>query len=137
MSRFLLTIKSPADRAKAARWAMAAPLEMRIEFKETKRTVPQSDRMWAMLTDIATQLAWHGKKMPTDSWKLMFLDALKRSTNEALDIVPNIDGTGFVNLSTSSSDLSIEEMTDMIEIMFKFGTEHDVVFHEPKKKAAA
>jgi len=46
-------------------------------------------------------------------------------------MVPNIDGSGFVNLGRSSSDLSKAEMTDLIEIIHAFGANHGVVFHEP------
>jgi hypothetical protein len=49
-----------------------------VEFKAPKRSLPQNDRMWAMLTDVATQLPWHGIKLSPDDWKLIFLDALKR-----------------------------------------------------------
>jgi hypothetical protein len=99
----------------------------RVIFKTSKRTLPQNDRMWAMLTDVASQVPWHGLKLDTEDWKLLFLDALKRE----LRMVPNLDGNGFVPLGRSSSDLTIEEMTDMIELIFKFGAEHGVIFHEP------
>jgi NinB protein len=132
MGRYLLTINTPADRAKAARWAMAAPFGMRIEYKETKRTLPQNDRMWAMLTDVATQLPWHGIKLEPEDWKLVFLDALKREVR----MVPNIDGNGFVNLGRSSSDLDIDEMTSLMEIIASFGANHGVIFHEPQERAA-
>ena len=132
MARHLLIMNTPADRAKAARWVMAAPFGMRIEFKETKRSLPQNDRFWAMLTDIATQLPWHGIKLTPEDWKLVFLAALKREVR----MVPNIEGNGFVNLGRSSSDLSIEEMTDLMTIIEKFGAEHNVLFHEPQERAA-
>ena len=83
--------------------------------------------MWAMLTDVATQLRWHGQMLRTDDWKLVFLEALKRE----LRIVPNIDGTGFVNLGQSSSDLSKEEMSNLIELIFAFGANHGVIFNDP------
>jgi hypothetical protein len=83
--------------------------------------------MWAMLTDIALQLPWHGQKLTPDSWKLIFLNALKREAR----LVPNIDGDGFVNISgTSSSDLSKSEMSDLMEIIAEFGARHGVVFHD-------
>ncbi len=132
MGRALLIINTPIDRQKAARWAMQAPYGTRIEFKETKRTLPQNALMWAALTDVATQLPWHGIKLAPDDWKLVFLDALKKEVR----MVPNIDGNGFVNLGRSSSDLSIEEMTDLIEIILEFGARHGVKFHEPQDKAA-
>jgi hypothetical protein len=127
-----LIIANEAVRDKAARWLSKAPFMTRITFKTSKRTLPQNDRMWAMLTDVASQVPWHGLKLDTDDWKLLFLDALKRE----LRMVPNLDGNGFVPLGRSSSDLTIEEMTDLIELIFKFGAEHGVVFHEPQEQAA-
>lgn len=132
MSRALVVLNSQAAREKAAVWVMKAPAGTRVEFKASKRTLPQNDRMWAMLTDVATQLTWHGVKLTPDDWKLVFLDALKRE----MRIVPNIDGTGFVNLGRSSSDLSKAEMSDLIEIIFAFGAKHGVVFHDDAKEAA-
>jgi hypothetical protein len=128
MSRALITVKGSAERERAAKWAMQAPFGTRIEFKATKRTIPQNDRMWAMLTDVATQVVWHGKKLKPDDWKLVFLDALKRE----LRIVPNIDGNGFVNLGRSSSDLTKNEMSDLMEIIMAFGAQHGVQFQEEK-----
>jgi len=86
--------------------------------------------MWAMLTDIATQVDWHGVKLSPDDWKLIFLDSLNRE----MRIVPNIDGTGFVNLGRSSSNLSKEEMGDMMTIMEMFAASHGVVFSEGKQE---
>src|SRR5687768_6786104 len=127
MTRALITLHQDGDRQKAVRWAMIAPQGTRLEFKAPKRTIPQNDRLWAMLTDVATQLPWHGVKLTPDDYKLIFLDALKRE----LRMVPNIDGTGFVNLGRSSSDLSKEEMSDLFEIIHAFGERHGVVFHDP------
>lgn len=124
--RYLIPIATDADRAKAAKWANQAPAGTRVEFKAPKRSIPQNDRMWAMLTDIATQLPWHGIKLSPEDWKLLFLDSLKRE----LRMVPNIDGNGFVNLGRSSSDLSKDEMTGLIDLMHAFGANHDVVFHD-------
>jgi len=126
MSRALIILASKRDRERAIRWVDDAPPMTRIEFKATKRTLPQNDRMWAMLTDIASQLKWHGVKLTPDDWKLIFLDALKREVR----MVPNIDGNGFVNLGRSSSDLSKDEMSDLIELMQEFGARHGVVFNE-------
>ena len=132
MSRALVTIKGAADRARIATWASKAPFGTRVEFKQTKRSLPQNDRMWAMLTDIARQLPWHGQKLAPDDWKLVFLDALKREVR----FVPALDGTGFVNLGRSSSDLSKGEMSDLIEIIAAFGASHGVSFGDDQEQAA-
>lgn len=131
MGRYLITMRTEEDRARAVEFIKAAPVGSRVEVKAAKRSLPQNDRMWAMLTDIARQLPWHGSKLRPDDWKMIFLDALKRESQT----VPNIDGTGFVNIKTSSSDLSKSEMTDLIEIMFAFGAEHGVKFQDDVKAA--
>lgn len=132
MSRYLVTLNSTADRARAMKILAAAPAGARVEVKAVKRSLPQNDRMWAMLTDVARQLPWHGKKLTPDSWKYLFLDAIKREGT----LVPNLDNTGFVNIGRSSSDLSKEEMSDLIDLIAEFGARHDVVFGEHEEKAA-
>ncbi len=124
----MIPIATDADRAKAIKWASGVPVGTRIEFKAPKRSLPQNDRFWAMLTDVAEQLPWHGQKLRADDWKLIFLDALKRETR----LVPNIDGNGFVNLGRSSSDLSKAEMSDLIELLFMFGANHNVAWKDPE-----
>lgn len=129
MTRAVVSIASEQDRLRAAKWVTQAPAGTRIEFKAPKRTIPQNDMMWAALTDVATQLKWHGLRLTPEDWKLIFLDALKREVR----MVPNIDGNGFVNLGRSSSDLSKEEMTGLIDLIHLFGANHEVVFHDPQR----
>lgn len=125
MTRATLILTNDTQRLKAASWVNKAPEGTRIEFKAPKRSLPQNDRFWSMLTDVAQQMTWHGVKLTADDWKLVFMDALKRE----MRLVPNIDGNGFVNLSRSSSDLSKEEMSDLMEIIAAFGAKHGVEFH--------
>jgi len=127
MSRALITLTDGSERAKAVHWIGRAPAGTRVEFKQAQRSGAQNDRFWAMLTDVATQVPWHGVKLKPDDWKFIFLDALKRE----LRMVPNLDGTGFVNLGRSSSDLAKAEMSDLIELIHAFGAEHGVTFHDP------
>lgn len=133
MARALLVLANDRFKQRAIDWITRAPYETRVEFRGPKRTIPQNDRMWAMLTDLSVQLAWHGRRMSSDDWKLVMLDALRREAHEQLRIVPNTDGTGFVNLSTSSSDLSKDEMTALIEIIFAFGAKHGIEWSEPQQ----
>ena len=126
MSRAVVILNSQSNRIRARDWWAHAPFGTRAEFKRAKRSLPQNARMWAMLTDVASQITWHGQKLTPDDFKLIFLDALKREVR----IVPAIDGRGFVNLGRSSSDLSKSEMGDLMELISAFGAEHGVRFHE-------
>jgi hypothetical protein len=133
MSRALVVLWNAADREKVSRWASKAPPGTRVEFKATKRSIPQNDRLWAFLTEIAAQRDWHGVKLSADDWKLLFMDALKRE----LRVVPNLAGNGFVNLGRSSSDLSKEEMSDLLELVTAWGVEQGIKFNDPAGIEAA
>lgn len=136
MSRALLILDGEFMRNKAIQWIKKSAPGTRVEFKAPKRTLDQNSKMWACLTDIATQLPWHGVKLTPDDWKLVFLDALKREKGSAIRIVPNTDNTGFVNLGSSSSDLSKDEMAELIELIHAFGAQHNVIFYEQEGRAA-
>lgn len=129
MSRATIIINTDADRRKASLWALKAPYGCRIDFKATKRSLDQNAKMWASLSDIANQVVWYGQKLKASDWKLIMMAALKQE----MRIVPNIDGTGFVNLGVSSSDLSKQEMSDLIELLHMFGANHGVKFHDNGK----
>lgn len=131
MSRYSYILNSKDDRVRAINTIAAAPAGARVEVKAERRSLDQNSRMWAMLTDIAQQLPWHGQKLRPDDWKLLFLDALKRETKA----IPNLDGSGIVAIGRSSSDLTKGEMSDMIELMLAFGAEHGVTFHDKAEAA--
>jgi hypothetical protein len=133
MSRALITLNSHADRERAITWLKRSPTGTRIEFKASKRTLAQNDKMWALLTDVARQVQWDGKKLRPADWRDLFIDALKRE----LRVVPTLDGSGVLSLGRSSADLAKNEMSDLIELIYAFGAEHGVVFQEPGGAAPA
>lgn len=132
MSRATLILASDRERQRAAAWVAKAPCNTRLEFKAPKRTLDQNAKMWAMLTELAQQLPYHGLRLTPDDWKLIFLDALKREVR----MVPNLDSTGFVSLGRSSSDLSKSEMADLIELIHEFGARNGVVFADGEGRVA-
>lgn len=132
MSRALIILNSEADRAKAMHWIQQAPVGCRVEFKASRRTLPQNDRMWAMLTDVAQQATHNGRKYTPDQWKVLFMHACGRE----VQFVPSLDGATFLPWGQSSSDLSKQEMTELIEFIFSWGAENGVVFHDDQSEAA-
>jgi hypothetical protein len=128
MSRAVVAINSIADRDLARDWINRAPPGTRVEFKGAKRSVEQNDRMWAMLTDVATQKTHAGRRYTTDQWKVLFLHACGRE----IQFLPSLDNSTFIPWGQSSSDLSKAEMTELIEFIFAWGSENGVAFHEPE-----
>jgi hypothetical protein len=131
MGRAVVVVKHSADRNLIAKWASQVPEGTRVEFKKPKRTLPQNDRMWAMLTDIARQKEHAGRRYTPDQWKVLFMHACGRE----VQFIPALDGATFIPWGQSSSDLSVEEMTALIEFMFAWGAENGVAFHEPAEAA--
>lgn len=132
MGRALLTINGDVDRRKASLWVAKAPPGTRITFAASKRSTDQNSKLWACLTDVAEQVEWHGLKLTPNDWKTIFMDGLNRE----LRMVPSIDGKGFVNLGRSSSKLSKQEFSDLIELIHMFGANHGVKFHDDAERAA-
>lgn len=126
MTRALIVLQNDQDRDTACRWARGVPLGSRIEFKETKRSLPQNDLMWALLTEVAQQMEHGGRKYSADEWKAIFLHAFGRE----ISFLPSLDLKTFLPIELSSSDLSKQEMTDFIEFILKEGTERGVVFRD-------
>lgn len=130
MGRALLVLWNDAQRAKAIDWIRRAPKDTRVTFQGPQRTLPQNDRLWAMLTDLSEQLSWHGQKLSPEDWKVVMMSGL----NQELRVVPNINGNGFVPLGRSSSKLSVAEMKDLQDLIEAFAAQHGVKLHE--KEAA-
>ena len=127
MSLAVVILNGPANRKRAADWCASAKAGTIVEFKESKRSIEQNSRLWALLTEVARQVPWHGVKLSPDDWKLVFMDAL----NQEMRLVPNLNGNGFINLGRSSSNLTKAEFGDLMTLIEEFGARHEVKFHEP------
>lgn len=134
MSRAVLTLSTPDMRQKAALWVAKAPAGSRVEFKGPKRSTDQNSRLWAMLTDVATQATHQGNKYSTGVWKALFMHAFGHETR----FIPTLNGEGFLPIAQSSSDLSKKEMSELLDLIEAWGTEQGVIFHDetPVEKRA-
>lgn len=128
MSRRFI-INTEAQRSYVIECIRKAALGFRIEAKRNTRTLPQNDRMWAMLGDVAGQATYHGLKLTSEDWKLIFMDGL----GHEMRLVPNLAGTGFVNLGRSSSKLSVEEMTALMDLIEAYAAQHSIKLYSKDK----
>lgn len=108
------------------------PLSLKVTEHRATRSLEQNARMWAMLGDVSRQVDWYGRKLSPEEWKDVFTAALKRQK-----VVPGLDG-GFVVLGASSRQMTVAEMSDLLELMHAFGIEHGVRFRdEPEQQPQA
>lgn len=135
MTRYLVSLNTLADRARAARLIHHAPIGTRVELKAARRTLDQNSLLWAMLTDVATQKEHSGRKYTPDQWKVLFMHACGRE----VQFIPSLDGVTFIPWGSSSRDLSKHEMSNLIDFIGCWGAENGVTFHdqEPAQIQAA
>lgn len=132
MTKRLLVLWNDAMREKAITWIRNAPHNTRVTFAKPVRTLPQNDRFHAMIDDVAKQIKWKdvfGRpiKMTSENWKRFFLQMYRRETL----VVPNEDETGFYDLGVRSSEMTVAEMSDCMELISAFGAQRGVVFRDP------
>jgi hypothetical protein len=137
--RIVLTLWNPqqAYQAIQAAWKHAKSMlfaghRLTLEVKPETRSSEQNARMWAMLTDVSRQVEWYGKRLTPEDWKHVFSSSLRK-----LDVVPNIEGTGFVALGLSTSRMTKGEMSDLMELISAFGAERGVAWSDPAERMAA
>jgi hypothetical protein len=121
MQMFILAHQLARQRAADA--VRNAPDGYVVRVSEPTRTSAQNALLWSRLHDIADQVEWHGKRLSAEDWKHLFSSSVRR-----LQVVPNLDGTGFVALGLSTSTMSKRELADLLTLIEAFGTERNVVW---------
>lgn len=99
---------------------------MVVEIKPETRTLAQNARLWAMLTDVAKQVDWYGRKLSAEEWKHVMTASMTKQ-----DVVPGIDG-GFVVLGKSTSKMTKPEMSELQDLIEAFGAQQGVRFTAPE-----
>ena len=124
MTKHVLPLKTEPDRQALISTAQKCSLGWQVEFRKATRSLEQNAALWAALTDVSTQVDWYGNKLAPDEWKDVFSAALNRTR-----IVPGIDG-GFVMVGARTSKMTVEEMSELLELIHAFGAEKGVQFND-------
>lgn len=119
-------------RRNAAAYCMVAPEGSIAEFKDATRTLEQNAKMWPMLEDISKQVEWYKNWLTEEEWKDFFSAIILKQK-----VVPNMEGSGFIAVGGRTSKMGKKTFSDLIELMYAFGAEHNVVWSEKTKKVMA
>ncbi len=125
MTRAVLILSNEAARAQALRWLTIAPDGTRLEFKAPRRSLDQNSLMWSRLTKIAQQVEWYGQKLSAEDWKDVFSASLRKAR-----VVPGIDQGSYVPLGMRTSDMTKEEMGNLLDLVDAFAAERGVMFRD-------
>lgn len=108
--------------------------EVALIVSEPRRTLDQNAKIWPMFQDLAQQVEWpvDGKlqKLCKEEWKEILTAGLTKHQR----VAAGIEG-GFVLLGARTSRMTKSQISELIELAYAFGAQHDVVWSEPAKKA--
>ena len=130
MEKITLKLWSPTQAAKELpavwQWIKAmliAGHRLVLEVRPETRSLEQNQIMWSCLKDLSDQVTWFGKKLTKEGWKCFVTGHL-----DGQDLVPNMDGTGFISIQRgrSTSQMTIKEMIAVIELCHAFGADKGV-----------
>ena len=116
-------------RIRAAANCMIAPEGSIAEFKDATRTIEQNSKLWPMLDDISKQVEWYKNWLSREEWKDFFSAIILKQK-----VVPNMEGTGFIAVGGRTSKMSKKMFSEMIELIYAFGSEHGVVWSVGNRK---
>lgn len=102
-----------------------APVDALVSISEPKRTLDQSAKMWAMLSDIARSKPL-GRRHTPDEWKALAMNACGWDCQ----FVEGLDGRPFP-LGFRSSKMTKAQLSSLIEWLYAFGSENGVIWSEP------
>lgn len=128
MPRAIVEIKGQAERNLIARWAMDTqnvPAGTTVEFRAPRRSLDQNALMWSLLGQISKQVDWYGQKLSSEDWKDVLTASLRRTR-----VVPGIDAGTFVPLGMRTSQMTKEEISELLELIYAFGAEKGIKFRE-------
>jgi len=131
MSGQTIRLTNDVNRARASRWCQTAPHGAVVNIREATRTNEQNARMWAMLSDISRAKP-EGRELTPDVWKALFLHSLDHAQRFEMAL----DGKGMVPVGFRSSRLTKQQMSDLIETIYEYGSRHGVEWSEPQRNAA-
>ena len=125
-----IALTSQYQRERAKRVIDQAPEGFIAEVREPRRTNEQSEKMWAMLTDISHAKPL-GRRHTPDDWKAIAMNAC----GWECQFIEGLDGRPFPQ-GFRSSQLTKSQMSTLIDWLQAFGDEHGVPWSDQQEAAA-
>jgi len=101
-----------------------APENSVVKISPLTRSNEQNNKMWGLIEDVMNAMP-EGRQHTKEVWKAIFMNALGHETAFAMGINNEIFPIGF-----KSSQLSVRQMSDLIEMIYSYGAKHNVKWSE-------
>lgn len=118
----------PSQREYARQALAQAPDNAVVSITKPTRTLPQNAKMWAMLHDVVNARP-EGRQWTADTWKAAFMHSLGHQCAFA----EGLDGSGPFPVGFRSSHLTVQQMGDLIEVIYEYGSRHNIEWSETER----
>lgn len=119
-----IILSSPAAIQRAKDLLDKAPRDAVVNVSAPRRSTDQNARFWAMLSDVSRSKP-DGRTMTPERWKAAFM----QSFGHQVQFENDLEGRPFP-IGHSSSRMSKADMSELMEFISAWGTEHGVVWSE-------
>jgi len=107
--------------------ALDAGKHLTMEIKLASKTREQEEKYHAMIGDIAKQAQHMGAKWSAEDWKRLLVDQyLREVENIQGKVVPNLDGSGIVQLGFQTRKFTKEMANEFIEWLYAWAAENGI-----------
>ena len=108
--------------------ALDAGKHLTMEIKFASKSREQEEKYHAMINDIAKQAQHLGAKWSSEDWKRLLVDQyLREAQDKQSKIIPNLDGTGIVQLGLQTRKFTKEQASEFVEWLYAWAAENGVV----------
>lgn len=97
-----------------------------LTIGEPTRTDDQNAKLHAMLSDVAKQAEWAGNKRGITVWKRLMVASWLRAENEAVQILPALDGHGVDIIFEPTSKMSKKQVSSLLEYVYAWGAHNNI-----------
>ncbi len=98
-----------------------------MEIKLASKSREQEEKYHAMINDIAKQAKHLGAKWSSEDWKRLLVDQfLREEANIQGKIIPNLDGTGIVQLGFQTRKFTKEQASEFVEWLYAWSAEKEI-----------
>ena len=134
--RYDLIDKSQAKRLMTMLWpkvlaALDSGRKLTIEVKDASKSREQEEKYHAIIGDISKQAQHMGSKWDAEDWKRLLVDKFLRETGfRSSPIIPNLDGTGIVQLGFQTRNFSKEHASEFVEFLLAWCANNGIELKE-------
>lgn len=109
--------------------ALDAGRPLIMDIQQAPKSREQEEKYHAMIGEIAKQAEHLGAKWDAESWKRLLVDQFLRENGKGGNrVLPNLDGTGIVQLGFQTRKFSKEQASEFVEWLLAWGAEHGITY---------